>query len=67
MPTMPGSTVQCMNPQCPARGLWLRAELVGTDSCPTCGETLRHVLPPLMPRHQLRPRPQAPRPSFRPR
>jgi len=67
MPSMPGSTVQCLNPQCAARGLWLRAELVGTEICPTCGEALRHVPPPLMQRHPLRPRPLPPRPPLRPR
>lgn len=64
MPLMPGSTVQCMNPLCEAKGNWLRAELVGSENCPTCGQVLRFVPPPL-PRHHLRPRPAA-RPPLRP-
>lgn len=67
MPFMPGYTVQCVNPLCEAKGHWMRAELIGSERCPTCGESLRHVPPPLMARHHLRPRPLAPRPPHRPR
>lgn len=67
MTLMPGATVQCINPQCAAKGNWLRAELAGAENCPTCGQSLRHVPPPLMPRHHFRPRPVSSRPAFRPR
>lgn len=67
MAVMPGSTVQCMNPLCEAKGNWLRAELVGSENCPACGQVLRFVPPPLMPRHHLRPRPSPSRPPLRPR
>jgi len=66
MPLMPGSTVQCINPQCEAKGNWLRAELIGSENCPTCGQELRHVPPPL-PRYHLRPRAASARPPLRPR
>jgi hypothetical protein len=67
MSFMPGSTVQCVNPHCETRGHWLRAETVNSEHCPTCGESLRHVPPPLAPRPHFRPRPLAARPSLRPR
>ena len=67
MTIMPGSTVQCVNPQCQIKGNWMRAETVGSDQCPLCGETLRHVPPTLMPRFRARPRSAAPRPPMRPR
>ena len=67
MTIMPGSTVQCVNPRCEVKGNWMRAEANGSDHCPACGEELRHVPPPLMPRMRFRPRPAAPRPSLRPR
>jgi len=67
MTIMPGSTVQCVNPQCEVKGNWMRAEVVGSDHCPLCGEALRHVPPPLMPRVRFRPRSAAPRPPLRPR
>jgi len=67
MTMMPGSTVQCVNPRCEVKGNWIRAEANGSDHCPACGEALRHVPPPLMPRMRFRPRQAAPRPSLRPR
>ena len=67
MALMPGSTVPCMNPLCDSKGRWLRADLLESEACPSCGEELRFVPPPLMQRHHLRPRPLAPRPSPRPR
>jgi hypothetical protein len=66
MSFLPGSTVQCINPNCEARGRWVRAEQVSSERCPSCGESLRHVRPPLAPRHHFRPRPVAPRPPLRP-
>jgi len=67
MQYLPGFTVQCINPQCDARGQWLRADVtepVRNDGrCPTCGEYLRAVPPPLGPRFRMRPRPLA---SYRP-
>jgi hypothetical protein len=71
MQYLPGWTVQCINPECDARGHWRRAEdpaLQGHgDNCPCCGESLRNVPPPL-PRLRLRPRPlSAYRPMGRPR
>ena len=66
MTFLPGSTVQCTNAQCEARGHWLRASAIESDSCPVCGGSLRNVPPPLMPRLRLRPR-LAPRPQLRPR
>lgn len=65
MALMPGSTVQCSNPQCDSKGRWLRADQLESEKCSACGEELRYVPPPL-PRHHFRPRPLAPRP-FRPR
>jgi hypothetical protein len=67
MSLMPGSTVQCTNPGCEERGRWVRADLLGSELCPACGQSLRHVPPPLAPRPHFRPRPPAARPSFRPR
>src|SRR5215831_123810 len=40
MTIMPGSTVQCVNPQCEVKGNWMRVETVGPDCCPLCGEAL---------------------------
>lgn len=68
MSTMPGSTVQCVNPHCEVRGHWQRAEAVESTLCPMCGQPVRPVLPPLMPpRLRFRPRHVAPRPPMRPR
>ena len=71
MQYLPGWTVQCINPQCEARGHWLRANLAGpfgSDHCSNCGEPLRNVPPPLAPQLRMRPRPlTSHRPPLRPR
>ena len=71
MQYLPGLTVQCINPQCEARGHWLRAEVTGPVAkegrCPCCGEFLRNVPPPLGPHFRMRPRSLAARPPLRPR
>lgn len=68
MQYLPGWTVQCINPDCSARGHWLRITGVSTDLCSNCGAPLHNVPPPLPPRPRLRPRPLGGfRPPFRPR
>ncbi len=71
MQYLPGFTVQCINPQCEARGHWLRADAttpLGSDGrCPCCGDFLRNVPPPLGPRFRMRPRSLTARPPLRPR
>ena len=71
MQYLPGFTVQCINPQCEARGHWLRADATRAFSdegrCPCCGDSLRNVPPPLGPRFRMRPRPLTARPPLRPR
>jgi len=71
MQFLPGFTVQCINPQCEARGHWLRADataLFGGDGhCPCCGDFLRNVPPPLGPRFRMRPRSLTAPPPLRPR
>ncbi len=67
MALISGSTVQCTNSRCEARGYWLKAAEVVSGQCPKCGESVRNVPPPLMPRHHFRPRAIAPRPPLRPR
>ncbi len=71
MQYLPGFTVQCINPQCEARGHWLRADATRAFSdegiCPCCGDFLRNVPPPLGPRFRMRPRPLTARPPLRPR
>ena len=71
MQFLPGFTVQCINPQCEARGHWLRADVMrpfGLEGlCPCCGDSLRNVPPPLGPRFRMRPRPLTARPPLRPR
>src|SRR5216684_4894996 len=71
MQFLPGFTVQCINPQCEARGHWLRADATRAFSdegiCPCCGDFLRNVPPPLGPRFRMRPRPLTVRPPLRPR
>lgn len=67
MQFLPGCTVQCINPLCEAHGHWLRADIVGSELCPCCGDSLRHVPPPLTPHFRMRPRPLAARPPLRPR
>jgi hypothetical protein len=54
---LPGWTVQCINPECQARGHWLRADAAPEEHCSNCGEPLRNVPPPLSPHFRLRPRP----------
>ena len=54
---LPGWTVQCINPECQARGHWLRADSAPEENCSNCGEPLRTVPPPLASRLRLRPRP----------
>jgi hypothetical protein len=53
---LPGWTVQCINPECLARGHWLRASDSGGDLCSNCNAPLHNVPPPLGPRLRLRPR-----------
>jgi hypothetical protein len=71
MQFLPGFTVQCINPQCEARGHWLRADATRAfceeGRCPCCGDSLRNVPPPLGPRFRMRPRPLTARPPLRPR
>ena len=68
MQYLPGWTVQCINPECQARGMWLRAGAVHSELCSNCGAALRNVPPPLGPRFRLRPRSLGSyRPSGRPR
>ncbi len=71
MQYLPGWTVQCINPQCSARGHWLRAATngpFGDGRCSNCGEPLRNVPPPLASQFRLRPRPLSSyRPFLRPR
>lgn len=68
MQYLPGWTVQCINPECQARGHWLRAGTEGVERCSNCGAPLHSVPPPLGPRLRLRPRPLTNyRPVVRPR
>ncbi len=68
MQYLPGWTVQCLNPECEARGQWLRIAGYQPDHCANCGSPLHNVPPPLPPRFRLRPRPlSAYRPGGRPR
>lgn len=67
---LPGWTVQCINPQCQARGQWLRAADAGpfgSELCCNCGEPLRNVPPPLGPQLRMRPRALTARQPLRPR
>lgn len=64
MTFLPGRTVQCVNPECAARGHWLRLDAMPVDRCSNCNSPLRNVPPPLAPRFRMRPRPLA---SYRPR
>ncbi len=56
MQYLPGWTVQCINPECSARGQWLRVHDAHPDFCINCGAPLNNVPPPLAPRPRLRPR-----------
>ena len=53
---LPGWTVQCINPECAARGHWLRAADSGGELCSNCSSPLRNVPPPISPRMRMRPR-----------
>jgi hypothetical protein len=69
---LPGWTVQCINPECAARGHWLRVDTSGGEICSNCSAPLRNVPPPLAPRMRMRPRSlgsyrPSGRPSGRPR
>jgi len=65
---LPGWTVQCINPECQARGQWLRVDQMHSELCINCGAPLHRVPPPLGPRLRLRPRTLGSyRPSGRPR
>jgi hypothetical protein len=67
MQYLPGWTVQCLNPECPARGHWLRGQDL-PQVCGSCGAPLHNVPPPLAPRFRMRARPLASyRPMGRPR
>jgi hypothetical protein len=68
MQHLPGFTVQCLNPGCPARGHWFRVQAAPQEFCGNCGGPLQNVPPPLAPRFRMRPRPFAShRPMGRPR
>ncbi|MBI3661682.1 MAG: hypothetical protein HY234_01330 [Acidobacteria bacterium] len=68
MQYLPGWTVQCINPDCDARGHWLRVTEDHISQCSNCGAPLRNVPPPLAPRMRMRPRSLgAYRPRLRPR
>jgi hypothetical protein len=68
MQYLPGWTVQCINPECPARGHWLRVTATPAELCSNCGAPLHNVPPPLGPRLRMRPRPLGSyRPQGRPR
>jgi hypothetical protein len=72
MQYLPGWTVQCINPECAARGHWLRVDTSGGEICSNCSAPLRNVPPPLAPRLRMRPRSlgsyrPSGRPSGRPR
>jgi hypothetical protein len=56
MQYLPGWTVQCLNPECPARGHWLRVQDIPQEQCSNCGLPLHNVPPPLAPRFRMRPR-----------
>lgn len=69
MQHLPGRTVQCLNPECAARGHWLRVESAPVEVCGHCGLPLQNVPPPLMTplRMRMRPRLASYRPIGRPR
>ena len=67
MQYLPGWTVQCLNPECLARGQWLRVQSVTQDQCSNCGQPLQNVPPPLGPRFRMRPRPLTTYRPLRPR
>ena len=53
---LPGWTVQCINPECQARGHWLRVSVSESELCSNCSSPLHNVPPPLAPRLRMRPR-----------
>jgi hypothetical protein len=53
---LPGWTVQCINPECAARGHWLRASDSHGEFCSNCSSPLHNVPPPISPRLRMRPR-----------
>jgi hypothetical protein len=63
MLNLAGGTVQCLNPECIARGRWLRLHDAPQESCNNCGAPLHSVPPPLPPRFRMRARPMR---SYRP-
>jgi len=63
MLTLAGGTVQCLNPECTARGRWLRLHDAPQECCNHCGAPLHSVPPPLPPRYRMRARPMR---SYRP-
>jgi len=63
MLNLAGGTVQCLNPECIARGRWLRLHDAPHESCNNCGAPLHSVPPPLPPRFRMRARPMR---SYRP-
>jgi hypothetical protein len=68
MQHLPGETVQCVNPECSARGRWVRVQDQPQEVCRDCGVAVHPVHPPLAPRMRLRARPTpAYRPMGRPR
>jgi hypothetical protein len=68
MQHLPGETVQCVNPDCSARGRWLRVQDAPQELCQSCGVEVHPVHPPLAPRFRVRPRPlRNYRPMGRPR
>ena len=69
MQFLPGWTVQCLNPDCLARGQWVRMQPPSNqDLCNACGAPLHNVPPPLSPRLRARARPMlGRRPLLRPR
>src|SRR4029077_10215759 len=54
---LPGWTVQCINPECAARGHWLRASDSSGEFCSNCSAPLHNVPPPLGARLRVRPPP----------
>jgi hypothetical protein len=57
MLNLAGGTVQCLNPECIARGRWLRLHDAPQECCNSCGAPLHSVPPPLPPRFRMRARP----------
>jgi hypothetical protein len=57
MLNLAGGTVQCLNPECIARGRWLRLHDAPQECCNHCGAPLHSVPPPLPSRFRMRARP----------